>query len=70
MVGYNIKLWYDTMSNYSEINDTIYMCYDISYIATQWYVKEQYNGEVICSNVSAMNDSDIFVFIDLAITFP
>lgn len=70
MVGYNIKLWYDTMNNYSEINDTIYMCYDISYIATQWYGKEQYNGEVICSNVSAMNDSDIFVFIDLAITFP
>lgn len=48
------------MSNYSEINATIYMCYDISYIATQWYGKEQYNGEVFCSNVSAMNDSDIF----------
>lgn len=50
--------------------NTIYMCYDISYIATQWYGKEWYNGEVICSNVSAMNDSDIFIFIDLAITFP
>lgn len=37
MVEYNIKfetMWYDTMSNYSEIIDTIYMCYDTSYIAT------------------------------------